>query len=153
MKVKDFLEKKFYSGSTDTSVKEVLKMWSKTSVNIYIVEDDNGRIVGVVTLYDVLKKLLPFYLQIDDILSDFAFDEILSTDRLDECMCLTAGQIMSQKVVTIDPEDNFLKAASEMFSFEYDYIPVVNEEQHCVGVVTRDAMETAILKLVSSHIK
>lgn len=152
MKVKDFVITEFARGGTDVKVIDIMKKWMKDDSNIFVVEEDN-KIVGVVTLYDILKRLIPFYLQIDEILTDFAFDDLLTPQKVEETMALQAGEIMSTKVVSIKPDDNFMKAASEMFSFEFDYLPVVDYTGHCMGLVTRNTMEEAIMKIVKKHVK
>ena len=153
MKVKDFVITKFARGGADTKVFDILKNWMKDDSNIFVVEGEDKKLIGVVTLYDVLKRLIPFYLQIDEILTDFAFDDLLTPQKVQETMALAAEDIMTTKVVTIKPDDNFMKAASEMFSFEFDYLPVVDETGHCMGLVTRNTMEEAIMKIVKKHVK
>lgn len=148
MLVKQFLTKHYSSGSSDKKIVDVLKDWVKNGRNIYIVLNNNKEIEGVVTFYDILKKMIPFYLQIDDILADLAFDDLLTEEKMKEVLALNAGELMSCDVVTIKDTDNFLQAASEMFSFDFDYIPVINDKKQCVGIVSRTDLEKAILKIV-----
>lgn len=152
MLVKDFLVKEFTSGPKETKLLEVIQGWVKNKTNIYVVTDGEGKVIGVATLYDFLKKMLPFYLQIDDILADFAFDDLLTPAQIKNCLKLSVGEIMSERVVSVKPEANFLQAASTMFSFDFDYLPVVNDEGICQGIVTRVALEGAILELVKDYI-
>lgn len=152
MKVRDFLITKFCKGSKDKSVYDILKCWMKDDSNIYVVLDDDEVVIGVVTIHDLLKRLLPFYLQVDEILSDFAFDDLLTKEKVEETMEMTAGDIMTCDVVTVNYTDNFLKAGAAMFSFEFDYLPVVDEKGRCKGLVTRNTMEEAIMEIVKKHL-
>ncbi|MCX7997230.1 MAG: CBS domain-containing protein [Patescibacteria group bacterium] len=152
MLVSEFLQPHYHSGPPDTKLFDIMKRWVKDKCNVFLVEDDEKRIIGILTLYDVLKKLLPFYLQLDDILSEFAFTEMLTPEQVKKCMSLTAGDIMCDKVVSIEPDANFLKAATEMFSFGFDYIPVIDSGGKCHGLVTRQSLEEAILSLIENHL-
>lgn len=151
MQVKQFLVTTFSHGPESTTVLDILKGWMKNSSNIFIAEDADGNIAGVVTLYDILAKLLPFYLQVDSVLSDFAFDKLLTKEVVQETITKTASDIMTSEVITVAPTDYFLKAASLMFQNEFDYLPVVNSDNKCVGLVTRNTMEEAVLEIVKKY--
>ncbi len=151
MQVKQFLVTTFSHGPESTTVLDILKGWMKNSSNIFIAEDADGKISGVVTLYDILAKLLPFYLQVDSVLSDFAFDKLLTKEVVQETITRTASDIMTNEVITVEPTDYFLKAASLMFQNEFDYLPVVNSDNKCVGLVTRNTMEEAVLEIVKKY--
>lgn len=153
MKVRDFLIKDFCKGPKEKTVLDILKGWMKDDSNIYVVLDEDDVVIGVVTIHDVLKRLLPFYLQVDEILSDFAFDDLLTKERVEECINLTAEDIMTCDVITVNINDNFLKAGTGMFSFEFDYLPVIDDNGKIKGLVTRNTMEEAIMEIVKKHLK
>lgn len=151
MQVKNFLITTFSHGPESTPVVTILKGWMKNSSNIFIVENDNGEISGVVTIGDILAKLLPFYLQMDTVLPDFVTDKLITKENVDNTISQNAGEIMTKEVVTVGPNDYFLKAAALMFQHEFDYLPVIDEKNKCIGLVTRNTMEAAVLEIVKKY--
>ncbi|MCX7997184.1 MAG: CBS domain-containing protein [Patescibacteria group bacterium] len=152
MEIQNFVSRKFCSGPEDTAVYDILKQWIHKKTNFFLVTGYESEIIGVVTLYDVLKRLLPFFLQLDDILAEFVTDDLLSPAKIKECLRLTAGEIMTKEVVSIKPEDNFLKAATIIFSMDYDFLPVIDDKGKCHGIVSRTSLEEAMLETVDTHL-
>jgi len=118
---------------TDTVRSVVVKMLSRNCGAIPVVEDDN-RLVGMVTVRDVLLPLYPNY-------GDYIHDSVHSRDFIEmeegypEVLAKKVEQIMSANPLTVSPNDPVLQAASYMGLKHFRRIPVV-ERGKLVGMVS-----------------
>jgi len=118
---------------TDTVRSVVMKMLSRDCGAIPVVEDDD-RLVGMVTVRDVLLPLYPNY-------GDYIHDSVRSRDFAEmeegypEVLAKKVEEIMSNNPLTVSPGDPILQAASYMGLKHFRRIPVV-ERGKLVGMVS-----------------
>lgn len=118
---------------TDTVRSVVVKMLSRNCGAIPVVEDDN-RLVGMVTVRDVLLPLYPNY-------GDYIHDTVRSRDFTEmeegypDVLAKKVEEIMSTNPLTVSPGDPILQAASYMGLKNFRRIPVVERGQ-LVGMVS-----------------
>lgn len=118
---------------TDTVRSVVVKMLSRNCGAIPVVEDDN-RLVGMVTVRDVLLPLYPNY-------GDYIHDSVRSRDFSEmeegypDVLAKKVEEIMSANPLTVSPGDPILQAASYMGLKNFRRIPVV-ERGKLVGMVS-----------------
>src|SRR2546430_17145913 len=116
---------------TDTVRSVVVKMLSRNCGAIRVVEDDN-RLVGMVTVRDVMLPLYPNY-------GDYIHDNVRSRDFSEmeegysDVLAKKAEEIMSTNPLTVSPNDPILQAASYMGLKNFRRIPVV-ENGKLVGM-------------------
>ena len=118
---------------TDTVRSVVVKMLSRNCGAIPVVEDDN-RLVGMVTVRDVMLPLYPNY-------GDYIHDNVRSRDFSEmeegypDVLAKKVDEIMSTNPLTVSPNDPILQAASYMGLKNFRRIPVV-EKGKLVGMVS-----------------
>ena len=118
---------------TDTVRSAVIKMLSRHCASVPVIEDD-GRLVGIVTLRDVLLPLYPNY-------GDYIHDNVHSRDFVEmeegypEVLAKKVEEVMSVNPMTVSPSDPVLQAASYMGLKNFRRIPVV-ERGKLVGIVS-----------------
>jgi CBS domain-containing protein len=118
---------------TDTVRSVVVKMLGRNCGAIPVVEDDN-RLVGMVTVRDVMLPLYPNY-------GDYIHDNVHSRDFIEmeegypEVLAKKVEEIMSANPLTVSPNDPVLQAASYMGLKNFRRIPVV-EKGKLVGIVS-----------------
>lgn len=96
--------------------------------HLLVVED--GRLVGVISDRDVLRAISPF---LDS-----------STEKLRDINTLgrRARDIMTQHVVTVDPDATIEEAAQQMLTHEISSLPVVSDGGKVEGIITsKDVMK------------
>ena len=118
---------------TDTVRSVVMKMLNRHCGAIPVVEGDN-RLVGIVTVRDVMLPLYPNY-------GDYIHDNVRSRNFIEmeegypEVLAKKVEEVMSTNPLTVSPNDPILEAASYMGLKNFRRIPVV-EKGKLVGIVS-----------------
>jgi CBS domain-containing protein len=139
MKVHDLMSTDLEVVRPDTSYKQVVERMLARNVSGLPVVDDQGVLVGIVTEADAIRKQAwgdgerHRHRALDFV------DRLLSGKHptsLQRVQGLTAGDIMSQPVVTASPDDDLRQAARTMLVHSVKRLPVVSEG-HLVGLMSR----------------
>lgn len=150
MQVKEFIDTTCACGGRETKISDIFNAWMSSDINLFVVLDEEKKVVGVVTLTDIFRIVVPDFLQGNNTLAEFATDRLLDKNALKEVMEKTAGEIMNDKPVTVTEDDYFMEAASKMFSLNFKSLPVLDHTtEKYLGVVTRLSIENAFLDLVT----
>jgi CBS domain-containing protein len=118
---------------SDTVRSVVVKMMNRNCGAIPVVEGD-GRLIGMVTLRDVLLPLYPNY-------GDYIHDNVHSRDFVEmeagypEVLGKKVEEIMTPNPLTVNPGDPILEAASYMGLKNFRRIPVI-DRQKLVGMLS-----------------
>ncbi|NUO09994.1 MAG: CBS domain-containing protein [Candidatus Brocadia sp.] len=137
MKVKDIM-------STDPTVVPIsgtflnlMEMLGKIRFHVIFVVDKDEKLAGVVTETDLLKVLMPKYLNTDNalfsIMSEDYFDK-----RCHECKNLSITEIMSKPIMvaTAKEDDTIIKVAAALLNKKIHAVPVLRDGK-VVGIVSR----------------
>lgn len=115
MKVKDCMCDNVFCVKPDTRVDEIAKLMSEKHIGCVPVCDTNNCICGIITDRDIL----------------------LRTVACDKETCNTiASQIMSTDVCTCKQDDEMTNAESKMSSKQIRRLPVCDENNHVIGILT-----------------
>lgn len=118
---------------TDTVRSVVVKMMNRNCGAIPVIEGD-AKLVGMVTLRDVLLPLYPNY-------GDYIHDSVHSRDFVEmeagypEVLSKKVEEVMTPNPLTVRPTDPILEAASYMGLKNFRRIPVVNKDK-LVGMLS-----------------
>jgi len=98
--------------------------------------DEDGRVVGVISERDLIRAVLPGYV---DMLQSVAFLPSLDqlSRRLHEIGPKPVAEFMTEEVVAARPDDNDLHVADLMIRKGLKQIPVLDDQKRLVGVVRR----------------
>lgn len=140
MLVKDVMTTDVITVSIGDSVETCAKLLQEHNISGLPVLDEAGRVTGVVTEGDLIRRAsrvkAPGYLEILGGLIYLGSPKKFVED-LQRAMSLEAGQLMSKNVVFISPEDTVEKAATLMVEKRISRLPVVDEQQKLIGIVSR----------------
>ncbi|MEU3304547.1 CBS domain-containing protein [Streptomyces sp. NPDC006678] len=122
----------------DASFKEVAHLLHEHCISGLPVVDDDERVIGVISETDLLARQV----EADDPYRPprrFHWPRISSASRRRriKAHARTAGQLMSRPVVTVGADVGIADAARTMAKHGVERLPVVDAEQHLVGIVTR----------------
>jgi CBS domain-containing protein len=144
--VADIMDTDAPSVETTDSVERVLEVMREHELPGVAVVNEGGRCVGIITEADLILSgedadlHLPHYFQL---FGGFVFLESLShfEERLRKAVASTAGDLMTEHPVTIEPSASVDEAARVIARKKHNRLPVV-EHGRLVGVVTRlDVLE------------
>jgi CBS domain-containing protein len=128
--VKDFMNKDVPTTDESTTAKEAAKIMNESSRGYLIILRD-CRPAGIVTEHDFLSKII--------------------IGELDPSK-VTVGEIMSSPVITIDPDEDLLKASELMQKNNIRRLPVV-KDGIIYGVITAREIAQRCSEYVNTSIK
>ena len=136
MKVADIMSANVVTVSSDTPYRQI---WSKVftrHVNAIPVVDKKQKLLGLITRQDLLTPLYPNYQDIMENLettSDFERME----ERIEDMSTLKAKNIMSKKVIFTREKTLIMRALSRMIVRRVNQLPVLDDRDVVVGMVTK----------------
>ena len=136
---KDVMTTDFHTLSPDISISEAVMKFKiaseeeQKSVFGMMVTADDGRLVGMLSMYDILLFIQPKHAHIWGEMEDLDPSELYD-DRLDKVKSVLVGDIMTPEVVTIAPDTHLMVIADIMIKKHIRRLPVVDGRE-IVGVV------------------
>jgi len=128
-----------YTARRDTLVTDVVRTMTEQRVSAVPIVDDQSRVVGVVTVSDLIPQLrnapasnVPL-LSLGDEYVDFAS----LGDAYQGFARLAASEVMHDAVITVRPEIEVVTVAQIMVEHALCALPVVREDGVLIGIVTR----------------
>lgn len=132
--VKDVMTTNVVVVKKNATFKEMAGRLRRHRVSAFPVVDDEGKVIGVVSEADMLAKEA---LVTSAGLHPGPVSHLRHRRDFDRAAALTAGDLMTMPPVTISPEEPAAHAARLMYSCKVKRLPVVDAENHIVGIVSR----------------
>lgn len=128
MAITSIMSTRVVSVHMDDSLQSLRELFSATGFHHLVVVHDN-KLQGIISDRDLLKASSPFI----DTISERARDRALLERK--------AHQIMTRDVITLSPTDTIYRAIELFNDNKISCLPVVDVNQHPVGMVSwRDVM-------------
>lgn len=141
LKVKDSMTTDVITVRRSMTLKEIIKLFKEYNHHILPVIDNDNKLVGLITLDDILNIFQPYSSNLAQMLEanpliDYAYEtDVLSVDISPDLGTLVvADDIMSTKLPTIDPEATIMKAYTTMRLENTEKLLVVKEKK-LVGIL------------------
>ena len=135
MQVKDIMHKEVASLSPDTNALEALQMLLEKHISGLPVVDKEDKLCGVLTEKEILKVILPGYIEQVGKMIYTGYDKIIK--KMQGLKGLTVKDIMRIEVVTVDPRTSLAEIARLMLTKKIRRIPVI-EKGKVVGIIARE---------------
>lgn len=138
MRVREVMTHSVFTVRPETPFKEIAETLVSAAVSGVPVVDEDGTIAGIVTEEDLITKeayapsprrrRLPSFI-----------GGLLAGDEpwFRKAQGVTAGDVMTRQVVTVEPDATVHEAARLMIEMNVKRLPVVDEEGRLVGIVSR----------------
>ncbi|MDK2840048.1 MAG: hypothetical protein PWQ83_1627 [Thermosipho sp. (in: thermotogales)] len=136
MKVKDFYIRDITAVLEDESVSRVLKILSRQQVTGVPVMDEDYKVVGFISENDIIRAALPSYFSLLQTAS-FIPDLNQFVRNLKKISNRAVSEIMTKPAITIKESTPLLHAADLMIRHSLKILPVVDEDDKLLGVITR----------------
>lgn len=136
MKIEKCMTKKVISLRSGTPIKEAARLFIKKKIGTVPILDNKDKLIGIVSINDVLKVFLPDFVPLVDIdfIEDYGVLEI-DTKDIKGIENLVVNDIMTEDVISVDEGCSLTRAISLMKKHDFRHLPVVKEEK-LVGIVS-----------------
>lgn len=144
MKVCEIMTAKVKTAPPEASIADVARLMVLNRISgIPVV--DNGILMGIVSEKDVLRSIYPSYQEfIESAASTRNLEEM--EERYQDVTRMKAKTIMTKAVATVSPDTPILKAASLMIRKKVRRLPVVDDQERVVGIVTQGDVHLAVFE-------
>ncbi|MEM7817135.1 MAG: CBS domain-containing protein [Candidatus Aenigmatarchaeota archaeon] len=141
------MSKDIKSVSPDLSAKEALNILFELKISGLPVLDKDGKLLGMFTEKEVLKAILPTYVDHKGVMI-YIEDVRALKNRIMMLEKLTVKEVMRKEVVVVNEDISINEVARIMLTEKVRRIPVVDKEKRVVGIVARsDILNTFIKSL------
>lgn len=130
-----------------TPFKEVARLLGEHHISGLPVVDDDEKVIGVISETDLMMRQAgtpgPY-----DPKRRFRLADLTPAARRQavKATARTAGQLMTRPAVTVHASDTIVEAARTMAQRHVERLPVLDEEERLVGIVTRRDLLTVFLR-------
>lgn len=143
--VKDLMRPAVLVKDTDSLLSVLTKMVSETRNSLTVVNEE-GILVGAVNAIDVIRAVLPDYLEKDQTAAHFADDSILQAE-VEKNKNLLVRDFMAKNIPTINEKTGLVEATVIAVCEGRGRITVVDKDKKPVGVLTR----TELKRIIASY--
>lgn len=144
MIVKDIMKTSVKTAEANTLIKDIASIMCLNKISGVPVVDSNNKLVGVLSEKDILVAMFPDVQQImqEGAKTDFESIEFDYKRLLDK----KVGDLMTQTVASVTPDMPLLKAASMMCVKKIRRIPVTDNNNNLVGIISIGDVHKAIFQ-------
>lgn len=121
------------------SVREALERMNKEKANELLVVDEDGILVGEVSVSDLLGAAVPTELDGDDAMAHLIDEEAFS-NAIKEAADRPVTDCMSSGVESIRMDARLIDVAATAISMGQARIPVVDNDDRPVGIISRQGL-------------
>ena len=143
MKARDAMTTEVVTVSEDTPVGEVARLMHESNISAIPVLDRAGALVGIVSEGDLIRELLPRYIELFEE-ERYRIDAEYTEHRATDLRHQPAGAVMTRGVITVPADAPLLKAAAILQLKRIKRLVVV-EGDKIVGLLSRRDITNALL--------
>jgi CBS domain-containing protein len=133
--VADFMTPSPVTLASDATVEQAQQVLERMGINGCPVVDGTGRLLGLVTGYDILAA--------------FQFEPDAMVPRYDDIMALNVGEVMTDPVSTVSSNLPLTRVLETMLELGNTGFPVADEGK-LVGMITRQDLMRALHQAMSA---
>lgn len=144
MIVKDIMNTSIKTAGSDTLIKDIASVMCLNKISGVPVVDGENALIGVLSEKDILKAMFPDVTRVmeDGVNPNFESIEADYTNIMDK----KAADLMTKMVASVTPDMPLLKAASMMCVKNIRRIPVTDDANKLVGIISIGDVHKAIFQ-------
>lgn len=155
LKVKECLFGEAVSVKRGTPLKDIIKVFKVNHFHNLPVVDEENKVVGRITLEDIIAVFHPQSSEITQLLKTIPFIDTVPESEIDirnvtpeMGILIVADEIMTKNFFAIDPEDSIAKAYSLMKTNNTNILMIADKDNKFFGVISMfDIMYTMFTKI------
>jgi len=113
LKVKDIMSRDLTCVTSNTSISNIAQLFTRRNIHHVLVENEDGELTGIISSEDLARMRSKLF-----------------EDKL------TASHIMTAYPITIHDNESIKKANSHFLNNQYRALPVMNDNEELVGIIT-----------------
>ncbi len=142
MNIKDII-KEAVTINEEASFKEAVSMMITGQTNTLLVTDADGKLVGEVSVADLLDAIVPEYLDGDSIAAHFATPEMFE-EAVGDAKEQQVKYFMSKDIGEVRVDDGLMEIAANAIVNKQLRIPVVDHDNRPIGIISRRGLKHMI---------
>jgi CBS domain-containing protein len=146
MQVKDIIKPAVIISETDTFA-DALKAMMTQHTNTLLVVDEDGKLSGEVTVTDLLGAIVPDTLNGNEVMEHFSTDDAFIAS-VAVAKDLPISEFMSYDYSALTLKDNFMSIIATAITNERARIPVVDEDERPIGIISRQGLKQILDKFM-----
>jgi predicted transcriptional regulator len=146
MQVKDIVKPAVIISEIDTFA-DALKAMMTQNTNTLLVVDEEGKLSGEVTVTDLLGAIVPDTLNGNEVIGHFSTDDAFIAS-VDVAKDLPVSEFMSVDFSPLTLNDNFMSIIATAIAHERARIPVIDEDEHPIGIISRQGLKQILDKFM-----
>ncbi|HDH09619.1 MAG TPA: CBS domain-containing protein [Chloroflexi bacterium] len=151
MKAKDIMYTKVITVKQTATLRELNEVFQRYKITAVPVVDDENRVVGMVTEGDLIRAILPSYLELHEdslYLHNFEYLE----ERVHHVENMQVKEIMTPSVISVTEDTPILKVGSIFLLKRIERIPVMRGD-NLVGIISRSDIYRAIFGEIEEELE
>lgn len=136
MRIRSMMHNSLAVIGPDMDFAALLAAYRRMDSLLVYVTDQEDRLLGVITSYDILRALLPFYLD-SNLVKALPDDETLVREAFETCRDRSVTDIMTTDFISVSPDDLFLEAEALIAEHGVNALPVVDAAGRLLGEISR----------------
>ncbi len=122
----------------DETVESVLNRMRAVKLRMIPVVDADGMLLGVVSTFSIMKKVLPSYISTGDLDQiSYAPDLGILRSHYREVAKLKIAEVMDSKPLMVNRDESLLAVSAAMISLnQHEHAMVVDENKHLLGIIS-----------------
>lgn len=151
-RVKDVMSRDLVTIDANESIHDALQLMAENKVAALPVVDRHGRCVGMISASDLVEVTRDL---------EAGLDELEQTDELFFAMVIdklgngighqTVLDLMSEDVISANPEERLTEAASRILRDRVHRLPVVDDNDHLIGIISTTDILAAFVESSGSY--
>lgn len=129
----------------EMTVQEVVEFLIEKHFNGVVVEDEKGKVVGVLSLQDIAAAIVPEEMQDNLALAEAMYKPGFFKEQCQAIKDTKVKNIMRKDVIMAHLETPILEIAADFLKNDLYIVPVIDGDK-AIGIVTRSEIKTALAK-------
>ena len=146
MELKDII-KEAVTISEEASFSDAIRMMISQQTNTLLVTNEDGELVGEVSVSDLLDAIVPDYLDGDSIAANFATEEMFE-EAVRDASEKQVQFFMAHDFSAIELEDGLMSVAATAIAHQRARIPVIDDQGKPVGIISRQGLKHILAKFL-----